>query len=350
MNGRLKSILVGSAVAATLIFPSLAATPPAPPAPPAPAAQPAPAPQPIVVAMNSGNWARWPAKKFQTHAVRLNDIVGTITVMVANGGPMVLEVSGDKNRLDNLDVSADGDTLRIEGSDVHDVWDWKNWFNFNFHDTDHTRSLNIKVTVPKGADVEVHDLVGNASIGDTYGPLRFDAAATEAKIGRVGKADVSLAGTGKVDVAQVDGPLSLDIAGSGRVNVGPVNGKLKADIAGAGDATVGPVADGLAVDIAGSGDLSVASVKGRTSIDIAGSGSVKIADGEANPLHVDIMGSGNLDFGGTAVDPKISALGSGNVRLKAYRGKLSSTGMASVKIGDKTVTVKDDDDDDNDDN
>jgi len=347
MNGRLKSILIGTAVAATLIFPSLAATPPAPAAEPAPAAQPAQGA--IVVAMNNGGWVKWPAKKYGTHAVRLDDIVGNITVAVAPSGPMVLEVSGEKSRLNALEVEADGDTLRIEGSDVHDVWDWKNWFNFNFHETDHTRNLNIKVTVPKGADVQVHDLVGNANIGDTFGPLRFDAAATEAKIGHVGKADVSLAGAGKVDIAQVDGPLSLDIAGSGRLNVGPVNGKLKADIAGAGDATVGPVTDGMSVDIAGSGDLSVASIKGRTSVDIAGSGSVKIADGEANPLHVDIMGSGNLDFGGTAVDPRISALGSGNVRLKAYRGKLSSTGMASVKIGDKTVTVKSDDDDGDDD-
>jgi Putative auto-transporter adhesin, head GIN domain len=346
MNSKLRSVLIGSGVAATLIFPCLAdPAPVAPPAAPAPAAM--PAPHPIIIAMNNGGWVKWPAKRYQTHAVRLDDIVGTIAIAVAASGPMILEVSGDKNRVNSLDVDADGDTLRIEGSDAHDVWDWRNWFNFNFHENDRTQNLNIKLTVPKGAEVQVHDLVGNANIGDTYGPLKFEAAATEAKIGKIGKADISLSGAGKVDVAQIDGPLSLDIAGSGRLNIGPVNGKLSADVAGAGDASVGAVAGGLSVDIAGSGDLAVASVAGRTAIDIAGSGSVKIADGEANPLHVDIMGSGNLDFGGMAVDPTISALGSGNVRLKAYRGKLSSTGMASIKVGDKTVTVNSDDDDDN---
>jgi len=50
-------------------------------------------------------------------------------------------------------------------------------------------------------------------------------------------------------------------------------------------------------------------------------------------LKVDIFGAGDLYFGGTAVDPSISAMGSGNVHIKAYRGKLSNDGMASVRIG-----------------
>jgi hypothetical protein len=75
-------------------------------------------------------------------------------------------------------------------------------------------------------------------------------------------------------------------------------------------------------------------VNGPVHVDIAGSGSVRIASGEADPLHIDILGSGNVFFGGMAVDPHVDGFGSGSVRIHAMRGKLSSDGMANVKIGD----------------
>jgi hypothetical protein len=42
-----------------------------------------------------------------------------------------------------------------------------------------------------------------------------------------------------------------------------------------------------------------------------------------------------VSFNGEAVDPQISAIGSGDVWIKSYTGKLSSSGMADVKIGGK---------------
>jgi hypothetical protein len=364
MTIRTKPLLGGAALAAFLIAPSLTdmgqahetmlaaaqapAHAPAPPAPPAPmAATPAP-----TAPSTNGNWVTWPTKSYSVNAVKFEDVVGSVVVVVKDSGPMTLDVSGTKDRVDGLQVSSDGGKLTIEGSSSNDVWDWRNWFNFSVRDRSSPKNLWIKVSVPRGADVDVEDLVGDASIADTQGHLRFEAAVTNAKIGHVGKAEISLAGSGRIEVAQVDGPLHLDIAGSGRINVGPVNGLIKADIAGAGDSNIGAINGGASIDIAGSGDFTAASIKGPLKIDIAGSGSVKIADGEADPLHVDIMGSGNLDFGGMAVDPKISALGSGSVKLKAYRGNLSSDGMATVKVGDKVVSSRhhhhdDDDDDDN---
>lgn len=350
MNTRIKSMIGGAVLATALIGPTWAAAPAAPPAPSAPAAQPAPVAQPMVVAdARSQNWVTWPAKKFSTSAVKFDDIVGTVIVEVGNGPGMTLNVQGLRQRLNALEVKTEGNTLRINGTTTNDVWNWREWFNFSGHEErNSTRNLIIKVTVPKGADVNVNDLVGDATIGDTYGHLRFEAAASRAKIGKVGKAEVSLAGSGKIDVAAVNGPLSLDIAGSGKVNIGPVNGPVKASIAGAGTAAIGNISGGLNLDIAGSGDITAASVNGRVSVDIAGSGSVKIATGTANPLHVDIIGSGNFEFGGLAIDPRISALGSGSVKLNAYKGKLTSDGSVTVKVNGQTVTVNNNDDDDDD--
>lgn len=309
MSHRGKSFLGGAVLAALVILPAAAA---------------------------DGDWSVWPTKTFSGNAVKFSDIVGTLTVNVRDGGPVTVDVSGTRERLSGVSVHQEDGRVVIDGansSDNESVWDWHKWFNFSSDWQPKTKSLFVKVTVPRGASVNVSDLVGEATIGDTQGELRFEAAASKAHIGRVGPAHVSLAGAGHVDIAQVNGPLHLEIGGSGKVTVGPVQ-SVDADIGGSGDAQFGAIAGGLKLDIAGSGDVSAARVNGPTHVDIAGSGSVKIADGTADPLHVDIMGAGTFIFGGVAVDPHIDAVGSGNVKLKSYRGHLDTEGMADVKIGD----------------
>lgn len=302
------SLLTGAAVAALLILPAAAA---------------------------NGDWTSWPTKTFNDHSIRLEDIVGTLTVDVRNGGPISVEVAGAKRRLKQVSLrEQDGEVVvSASGWDQNQsVWNWHNWFNFSNDDEPSSDNLSVRVTVPRGASVNVKDLVGNATIGDTQGELHFEAAATKAKIGHVGPSRISLGGAGRVEIARVNGPLHLEVGGSGKIFVGPV-GSVDADIAGSGDAQFGAIAGGLKLDIAGSGDVSAVSVNGPTHVDIAGSGTVKIANGTADPLHVDIMGAGNFTFGGVAVDPHIDAVGSGNVRLKSYRGHLDTEGMADVKIG-----------------
>lgn len=340
---RMKQILCGLAVAALLIAPAFArAAPPVPPPPQTPSL--------LTRIDDTGGWVARPQKSFAVRSVKIDGLVGTLAVAVRPDGPMTLDIAGTKDRVDDLAVSADGGVLTIEDRHgEHSVWDWHNWFDFSDHGKRDTRNLSVKLVVPKGADVNVDGLVGDAAIGDTMGPLRFEAAVSSARIGQVGKAKISLAGSGKIDVAGVSGPLDLDIAGSGKVRVGTA-GRVKTDIAGAGDARFGTIGGGLKIGIAGSGAVVAETVNGPVKVDIAGSGSVKIANGEAKPLKVSIMGSGNIDFGGMAVDPSISALGSGSVKLKAYSGHLSSTGNVSVMVDGKSVNVKTGNGDDFDDN
>lgn len=323
MSDQTKSLLMGAAVAALLIIPAAA----------------------------SEDWVTWPQKTYSGNTLKVDDFVGTLNVSVGNGGPMAVSVSGTKERIKQVDIRSEGNTVIIEGQNAGSVWDWHNWFNFSDSGRSRPDQLVVKVSVPKGTAIKVDDLVGNAAIGDVMGPLHFEASATQSKIGKVSSANISLAGTGRIDVAAVAGPLKLDIAGSGKVNVGPTQ-SVRADIAGAGDTALGPIAGGLNVDIAGSGDISTPRVNGPVKVDIAGSGSVNIADGVANPLHVDIMGSGNFTFGGLAIDPHVSSFGSGNVKIKAYKGKMSSDGMATVQVGSQDLSSskghrnKDDDDED----
>jgi hypothetical protein len=333
-----KSLMAGAAVAALLIFPSLAsltapmqamANPPAPP--PAPMAAPAPPP-----ADSTANWVRWAPRNYNGNALKISDVVGTVTIAVRDGGPMTVEASGDKRRMKNLQVTNEDGALQIEAdndNDDHSVWDVSQWFNFSDEGWNDRSNMFVKVTVPRGMRVNIDGLVGDANIGDTYGELHFEAAATKAQIGHVGDTHIDLGGAGRVNIAAVDGDLHLDVGGSGKVNTGPIKGLVEASIAGSGDASFGAIGGGMHMDIAGSGDVSAARVNGPTHIEIAGSGSVKVADGRADPLHVEIMGAGNFIFGGVAVDPHIEALGSGTVKLKSYTGHMNSEGMANVQIG-----------------
>jgi len=218
MTDQKKSLLLGAAVAAVLILPAAAAE----------------------------DWVTWPQKTFSGGALKVDDFVGTLIVNVTNGGNINVAVSGTRERMKQVEVHSSGSQVLIEGQNTDSVWDWHNWFNY----ADYTRAkpdqLVVKVSVPRGTAVTVNDIVGKATIGDTMGPLKFEASATQSKIGKVSSADISLAGTGRIDVAAVNGPLRLDIAGSGKVTVGPTQG-VKADIAGAGDTALGPIAGGLDV-------------------------------------------------------------------------------------------------------
>lgn len=337
-------MLTGAAVAAMLILPTLAhAGPAAPPPPPAPAAIAAPPAGAVSVADN-GDWVKGARKRYNIDKVRIANLVGTLTVHVTDSEPATLQISGVRRRVDQVHVDLRGKALRIESERPSSVWDWRDWFNFSLHDRMKPQNLQIALSVPRGTALDVKGLIGDAEIGDTMGPLRFEAIATKAHIGKVKTAKISLAGSGRVGVAAVDGELHVSIAGSGKFGVGRT-GPVHADVAGAGDAKLGDINGELRLSIAGSGDVAAKSVNGPVKISIAGSGAVKIAGGQADPLHVSILGSGNVNFGGHAVDPHLSALGSGRVRLKSYSGHLSSNGSIHVEVNGHSLNVNSDHDD-----
>jgi hypothetical protein len=301
---RISSLLIGAALAAAVTLPALAA---------------------------DNGWINGSWQTYDTRALKLESVVGTVRVDVKDTGPMAIQVSGVPERVKAVHVKASGGTLRVESEQVGSVWDWRHWFDFR-RINNNPGQLQIRIAVPRGTPVDVDETAGTVTIGNTMGPLTFSVQGyTESSIGNVTSAKLDMAGAGKLTIANVYGPVDIDTAGSGNIRLGDV-ARIKADIAGSGSVTTGNVNGGIDVDIAGSGDFSAASVHGPASASIAGSGSVTIAGGEANPFRVEIMGSGNVSFGGLAVNPKIEAMGSGTVRIKAYRGNLENDG-AKLNIG-----------------
>jgi len=301
---RIQSLLIGAAVALCVILPARAAD----------------------------NWVNGPWQTYSTGKLDIENAVATVKVDVKDSGPMAVQVSGLPERVKTVKVYPSGSTLNIKCETVGTVWDWRHWFDFSHVGKNKPSQLVIHVVVPRGSPVDVEEMAGNVTIGDTMGPIKFEANGyTHSTIGNVSEARLEMSGSGKLKVGNVTGRVHAETAGSGNMHIGDA-GSISADIAGSGSITVGRVNGPIKVDIAGSGDFSAASVQGAAKADIAGSGSVTIAEGEADPFKVDIMGSGNVSFGGTAVNPKISAMGSGSIRIKAYRGSLSNDG-AKLSVG-----------------
>jgi hypothetical protein len=287
----------------------------------------------LIIPASAGNpgWASGAWQSFSVSDVKVDSVVGRLRVDVKPQAQVSVQVSGKKERVARLVVRQSGDTLVIEGENSNAVWDWHTWFDFSTHN-DNTKDLDVHIVVPKGMPVGVEDMIGDATIGDTEGDVHFEATDSHATIGRTKEAHITMAGTGKVQLADVSGDLHLEIAGAGNVKA-QSSKSVHAEIAGSGSAYLGPIREGLHLEIDGSGDFNAASVNGPVHVDINGAGSVNIPQGTADPLHVEIAGVGNFVFGGEAVDPRVDAYGVGSVKLRSYRGQLHSGGMADVKVG-----------------
>src|SRR5689334_3284498 len=127
MTLRWRPVLTGAAVAAVLTIPALA-----------------------------DNWMSGPTRNFNVRSVRVNDVVGNVSVAVREG-PATVQVSGSKARVDATIVRQDDGRIEVIGHNYQAVWDWRHWFDF----TDTNRgSLSVKITVPRGSEVNIDDLVG----------------------------------------------------------------------------------------------------------------------------------------------------------------------------------------------
>jgi hypothetical protein len=189
-------------------------------------------------------------------------------VIVSEGKKLDIAVSGDQEAVDALRFSLDGDTLGIvRGKDG-----WKD-----------KGTATIRVTLP--------GLTGMVLAGS--GSIEADSLK--------GKADVTIAGSGKATVAKVSADkLDLTIAGSG-------------DFEAAGSATA------LDMTVAGSGRARMAGLKVETAdISVAGSGDTEFSsDGK---VEASIVGSGTVTVHGRA-SCTVSAMGSGTLNCNAAQAK-----------------------------
>jgi hypothetical protein len=225
-------------------------------------------------------------------------------ITVAQPGPVRLQATGKPDVLKELQVRAVGDELLLQLDMDETEEAWFPWNLFNMWSEDRkVRDLNLRITAPVGTPYELEGMTGVVNAGDIDAPLRLVAHAVEARFGRTQRADISIKGSGDIQLGEVKEMLDLQISGGGDVRVGQVAGSLSTDIKGAGD-------------------VRIAQVNGAVDLKIRGAGDILIDGGRAEPFSVDIAGAGDVTFKGHAVNPVIKIRGAGDVSVDSYSGQL----------------------------
>lgn len=214
--------------------------------------------QPGVPASGQGTSRTYPVADFT--GVELK---GSDDADVRLGKAFSVRAEGPSDRLDDLKIVKEGDTLKISRRSSHMGWGGG-------------RDVKVFVTMPA-----------------------IRAA--------------SIAGSGDMTVDRVDGGgFEGSTAGSGALSIGQMQvDQVKLSIAGSGNITAAGAAKQASLSIAGSGDIDAGGLTAsQADVSSAGSGDIKATvNGHAK---VSMMGSGDVDLGGGATC-EVSKMGSGEV-------------------------------------
>lgn len=191
------------------------------------------------------------------------ELKGSDDADIRVGAAFLVRAEGPSDRLDDLKITKDGDSLKISRKSNHMSWGGG-------------RDVKVFVTMPA---------IRSASI----------------------------AGSGDMTIDRVDGGgFDGSTAGSGSLSIGQMRvDQAKLSIAGSGDITAAGAAKQASLSIAGSGDIDAGGLTAsQADVSIAGSGGIKATvNGHAK---VSMMGSGDVDLGGGATCD-VSKMGSGEV-------------------------------------
>lgn len=159
------------------------------------------------------------------------------------------------------------------------------------------RTLHIDLRIPPGFAVSVDDS-GSVEyrIGDLAAPLAVDASGqVTLSAGTVTALELSLSGSGHVEVARVTGALHLDMSGSTSVSI------ARGEVA--------------ALDL-----------------DASGSGQFRFGSGTIAALHVQSSGTTEVEIGATVATAAVDLSGSGDVRIARVTGPLAQNTEGSGQV------------------
>lgn len=127
---------------------------------------------------------------------------------------------------------------------------------------------------------------------------------------------------------------SLSMAGSGdiRSNMTLKSRDMQISVAGSGDIEVAVESEKLDVSIAGSGDVKISGRTEYMDASVAGSGGIKGFNLKANHVDASIAGSGDVSVYCTGGKLKASIVGSGDLRYKGTTSEVKKSIMGSGDI------------------
>ena len=187
-------------------------------------------------------------------------LAGPDTLVVMEGETLDIDVEGDRSAIDALRFNIEDGTLGI----MRKKNSWKDG-----------GTATIRVTMPKPEEVVI------AGSGTATLP------------GMASKAEVTIGGSGTIDVGTLSGEsLEITIGGSGTVKAKGTVKSLTMTVGGSGKAEMADLkVDKAEINVGGSGDAQFAS-DGEVEANIAGSGDI-VVTGSAK-CKIEAFGSGTL--------------------------------------------------------
>lgn len=314
------------------------------------------------------------------YTITMHDFIANVEIVTTSGPEATIKIADTKTGKESVLFTMNNRQIEVFSKTAPNGKKFRKKLNNWRQGKQAFRTLmadypTVKIAVPEGTNIIMKNVATQLDIADVQGDISLqDMIYVAGTVGDIQRGDIQTTGAGELafgSVAQMlkarvtgsgslsfvqSGPAWLQVIGSGDITVGSVFGDVNANITGSGDIELGDIAgscdllitgsgdiqagdiaEGLEVNLKGSGDIKVAAIEGPGEITIAGSGDVEIVEGLADPLRVSIRGSGDFDFGGLARNPNVSVNGSGDVFIKAYEGKVKTSGRGGMTIGDLSI-------------
>lgn len=223
------------------------------------------------------------------------------------GSPQKVEIEGDREDLEDLEVRIDGDKLII-GKENN--WGWNNW-------NDETKRVNIYVTAPT---IEGLNVSGS---GDVIAQTKIVTS----------RLKLNVSGSGLLELeGDVSGDVDADVSGSGRIELKGKCRDFDSHVSGSGRVHLDiTVAERAMFGISGSGKIEAAGSAQEVKATISGSGEVRAADLVVDRCDIRISGSGDVEINvNKELDANIS--GSGTVTYKGNPAHVNSHSSGSGKV------------------
>lgn len=192
------------------------------------------------------------------HSIRLR---GSSNVFITQGSPFRVEVEGQQNIIDNIELEVRDGEWEIEFEDCQ---------------RDFTK-LNFYITMPTVQGLEI------SGSGDIIGENDFNS----------NRIDLKVDGSGSIDIVVVEATdVDARISGSGEIILAGFSNYLGSKVSGNGDLKAFDLDTNIGnINISGSGDAEM-TVNDELEVKISGSGDVHY---KGNPIiNADITGSGDL--------------------------------------------------------
>lgn len=210
-------------------------------------------------------------------------ISGFFDATLVRGTEGSIELKGESNLLENIEVFVDNGTLTVKTKRLIELIP--------------SRKTPILVTIPV-KEINGMTLSGSGSITSKF---RLESP----------KFKTTLSGSGDIYAAVDTTELDVTIAGSGDIELQVSASEIDVTISGSGETTLEGSTQSIDVNISGSGDVHAFNLNAKTAdINISGSADAEVS--VSGNLQVRIAGSGDVHYKG---NPKVNSkiIGSGDL-------------------------------------